>query len=58
VRSSGNPPDDGALADSMMEAIRNCTPLHFSTRLGAAIAGRVLAIRFTGRNRASIIDQL
>jgi len=58
VRSSGNPADNGALSDSMMEAIRDCTPLHFSTRLGSAIAGRVLAIRFIGPNQASIIDQL
>jgi hypothetical protein len=57
VRSSGNPEDDGALAHSMMEAIRDCTPLHFSTRLGSAIAGRVLAIRFIGPSQASIIDQ-
>jgi hypothetical protein len=57
VRSGGKPADDGALADSMMEAIRDCTPLHFSTRLGSAIAGRVLAIRFIGPSQASIIDQ-
>jgi hypothetical protein len=58
ARSSGGSADDGALAESMVEAIRDCTPLHFSTRLSSAIAGRVLAIRFIGPNRATIIDQL
>ena len=56
VRSSGGrAADDAALADSMMSAIRDCTPLHFSARLGAAIAGQVLAIRFVGRSRATIV---
>jgi hypothetical protein len=57
VRSSGGPAGDAALVDSMMTAIRDCTPLPFSARLGSAIAGRVLAIRFIGRSRATIIDQ-
>jgi hypothetical protein len=55
VRSSGGRADDAALADSMMAAIRDCTPLRFSARLGAAIAGHVLAIRFLGRSRATIV---
>jgi hypothetical protein len=55
VRSSGGRGDDSALADSMIAAIRDCTPLHFSARLGAAIAGQVLAIRFVGPSRASIV---
>ncbi len=55
VRSSGGRADDAALADSMRAAIRDCTPLHFSARLGAAIAGQVLAIRFIGRSRATIV---
>jgi hypothetical protein len=55
VRSSGGRADDAALADSMMAAIRDCAPLHFSARLGAAIAGQVLDIRFIGRNRATIV---
>jgi hypothetical protein len=54
VRSSGGPADDPALARSMMAAIRDCTPLPFSARLGSAIAGQVLAIRFIGRSRATI----
>ena len=55
IRSSGGRADDAALADSMVAAIRDCTPLHFSARLGSAIAGQVLAIRFIGRSRATIV---
>ena len=55
VRSSGRRANDAALADSMMAAIRDCTPLHFSARLGSAIAGQVLDIRFIGRSRATIV---
>jgi hypothetical protein len=55
VRSSGGRADDSALADSMLAAIRECTPLNFSARLGSAIAGQVLDIRFIGRSRATIV---
>jgi hypothetical protein len=55
ARSSGGPADDSGLANSMLAAIRDCTPLHFSARLGSAIAGQVLDIRFIGRNRATIV---
>jgi hypothetical protein len=55
VQSSGGRADDAALADSMLAAIRECTPLHFSARLGSAIAGQVLDIRFIGRSRATIV---
>jgi hypothetical protein len=55
VQSSGGRADDPALADSMKAAIRDCTPLHFSARLGSAIAGQVLDIRFIGRSRATIV---
>jgi hypothetical protein len=55
AQSSGGRTDDAALADSMLAAIRECTPLHFSPRLGAAIAGQVLDIRFIGRSRATIV---
>jgi hypothetical protein len=55
ARSSGGRADDLALARSMLRAIRECTPLHFSARLGSAIAGQVLDIRFIGRRRASIV---
>jgi hypothetical protein len=57
ARSSSDSSEDAALATSMTAAIRACTPLRFSARLGAAIAGRVLAIRFVGPSHATIIDQ-
>ena len=55
TRSSGGKADDSALAQSMLSAISDCTPLHFSARLGSAIAGQVLDIRFIGRRRATIV---
>ena len=55
ARSSGGRADDSALARSLLTAIRDCTPLHFSARLGSAIAGQVLDIRFIGRSRATIV---
>jgi hypothetical protein len=55
AKSSGGRADDSALADSMKAAIRECTPLNFSARLGSAIAGQVLDIRFIGRSRATIV---
>jgi hypothetical protein len=55
ARSSGGRAGDATVADSMLAAIRECTPLHFSPRLGAAIAGQVLDIRFIGRSRATIV---
>ncbi len=55
ARSSGGAADDSAVAQSMLTAIHDCTPLHFSPRLGSAIAGQVLDIRFFGRSRASIV---
>src|ERR1700744_570925 len=55
ARSSGGRADDAALADSMLTAIRECTPLNFSARPGSAIAGQVLDIRFIGPSRAMIV---
>ena len=55
AHSSGGAADDSRLAQSMLAAIRECTPLHFSARLGSAIAGQVLDIRFIGRRRATIV---
>ena len=55
ARSSGGAADDSGLAQSMLTAIRECAPLHFSARLGSAIAGQVLDIRFIGRGRATIV---
>ena len=55
ARSSSGRAGDAALARSMLKAIQECTPLHFSARLGSAIAGQVLDIRFIGPNRATIV---
>jgi hypothetical protein len=55
AHSSGGAADDSVLARSMLTAIHDCTPLHFSARLGSAIAGQVLDIRFIGRGRATIV---
>jgi hypothetical protein len=55
VRSSGGRQDDAALAHSMVTAIRDCTPLRFSSQLGSAIAGHVLYIRLVGPSRATIV---
>ena len=55
ARSSSGAADNSGLAQSMLTAVRDCTPLHFSSRLGSAIAGQVLDIRFVGRNRATIV---
>jgi hypothetical protein len=55
AHSSGGAADDSGLAQSMLAAIRECAPLHFSARLGSAIAGQVLDIRFIGRSRATIV---
>jgi hypothetical protein len=55
VRSSGGRAGDSALTASMMATIRDCTPFPFSARLGAAIAGQVLDIRFIGRSRSTIV---
>jgi hypothetical protein len=55
AHSSGGAANDAALAHSMLTAIHDCTPLHFSAQLGSAIAGQVLDIRFVGRSRAAIV---
>ena len=55
AQSSVRGGDDAKLAQSMLKAIRACTPLHFSGELGSAIAGQVLDIRFIGRKRATIV---
>ncbi len=56
-------PDVAGLKDKIKEsflaAIKACTPLPFTPALGAAIAGRILAIRirslpFTGRPRFAV----
>jgi hypothetical protein len=55
ARSSAGGADDSALRQSMLTAIRACAPLNFSARLGSAIAGQVLDIRFVGPSKATIV---
>ena len=42
-----------ALRETLMSAIRACTPLRFTPSLGKAIAGRIFAIRFLVHHVAS-----
>jgi hypothetical protein len=58
ARSSGGRAGDAALAHSMLAAIRHCTSLNFSAKLGSAIAGQVLDIHFIGPRRATIVAPL
>jgi hypothetical protein len=58
AHSSSGRADDAALTQSMTTAICDCAPLNFSARLGSAIAGQVLDIRFVGRSRATIVARL
>ena len=46
LKTSGEPDEEAALANSILTAITSCTPLRFTPSLGAAIAGRVFLIRF------------
>jgi hypothetical protein len=55
VRSSGGAADDARLGQSLLTAVRDCTPLNFSAQLGSAIAGQVFDIRFIGRSHATIV---
>jgi hypothetical protein len=43
--------DQNALRASILEAVKDCTPLRFTSSLGSAIAGRIFAIRFIARYR-------
>jgi hypothetical protein len=42
----GSPEKQDAFRNSVISAIRKCTPLHISDGLGGAIAGRPLSLRF------------
>ena len=42
----GGPDQDAALRNSILAAVAACTPLPFTPRLGAGIAGQVFVIRF------------
>jgi hypothetical protein len=43
--------DEAALATSVLQALKSCTPLTFTPALGSAIAGRILTIRFNAGPR-------
>lgn len=45
----GDPDLRARFTRSVVDAVRSCTPLRLSQRLGAAIAGRPFSIRFHGR---------
>lgn len=45
MRSQAGPDGNADLANSLLRAVEACTPLPFTPRLGAAIAGRVFLIR-------------
>lgn len=44
-----NPDLQAAFTTSILNAVRNCTPMRLSPRFGASIAGRPFTIRFHGR---------
>jgi hypothetical protein len=46
VRAPAEPGVRERIVDSVLAAVKACTPLPFTPALGAAIAGRMLAIRF------------
>ena len=37
--------DEAALAEMLLQAVRDCTPMRFTPSMGGAIAGRLLSIR-------------
>ena len=44
--AAGGPTADTALRTSILAAVSSCTPLPFTPRLGANIAGQVFVVRF------------
>ncbi len=51
--ASGSADGEAALANSIFAALHDCTPLPFTPGLGAAVAGRVMTIRFIARSGKS-----
>ncbi len=47
---AAGPEQKSELADSLLAALKRCTPLSFSPSLGAAIAGEIFAIRFVNQD--------
>lgn len=48
---AASPQMKSGLAQSLLSALKTCTPLPFSSSLGAAIAGEIFAIRFVNQDR-------
>ncbi len=53
MKSSGGPDGEAALANALLAAMHDCTPLPFTESLGAAIAGNVMTIHFVGHKGKS-----
>ncbi len=49
MKSSAGPDGEADLANALMAALHDCTPLPFTAGFGAAIAGTVMTIRFVRR---------
>jgi hypothetical protein len=58
LRSRQGPEGDAALANSMLAALRACTPLRLTPAFADAIAGRVFAIRFVGPRHPAVTHAL
>lgn len=50
MKSNAGPDGEAELANSMMQALHDCTPLPFTDSFGGAVAGRVLTLRFVNRH--------
>jgi hypothetical protein len=48
---AGTGVDAEAVRKSILEAVKSCTPLHFTATMAANIPGEPLAVRFIGRRR-------
>ncbi|WP_152428402.1 hypothetical protein [Methyloferula stellata] len=49
MKSSAGPDGEAELANALLAALHDCTPLPFTPGFGAAIAGTVMTIRFVRR---------
>lgn len=50
MKSNAGADGEADLANSMMEALHDCTPLAFTDSFGAAVAGRVFTLHFTNHH--------
>ena len=51
IKASGGPDGQAAVANALLDAMRLCTPLRFTSSMGGSIAGRVLLIRLIAPRR-------